>query len=98
MNMQALARQAQQMQKEIVKTKSEINGTVFLGESSLVSVQVNGKKEILKVNFSEEVKDLDDLELLEDMVLLAFNDAFKKVDSETEKKMGKYSNMMNGLM
>jgi DNA-binding YbaB/EbfC family protein len=98
MNMQALAKQAQQMQKEIAKSKGEIDNTVFDGKSSLVSVSVNGKKEILKVNLSEEIKNLEDLEMLEDMILLAINDAFKKVDLETNKKMGKYSNMMSGLM
>ena len=40
----------------------------------------------------------EDLSMLEDMILIALNDAFSKVDKETEEKMGKYSNMMNGLI
>ena len=98
MNMQALMRQAQNMQKDINKIKNEIDNTVFEGKSSLVTVSVNGKKEVLSIKFSEGVKDLiDDLSMLEDMVLLALNDAFKKVDDFTNEKMGKYSNMMPGL-
>lgn len=98
MNMQAIMRQAQNMQKEITKIKDEIDKSVFEGKSSLVTVTVNGKKEVLSIKFSDEVKDLsDDLSMLEDMILLALNDAFSKVDKTTNEKMGKYTNMMPGL-
>lgn len=98
MNMQALMRQAQNMQKELTKAKEEIDKTIFEGKSSLVVVSVNGKKEVLSIKFSDGVKDIvDDLSMLEDMVLLALNDAFSKVDKFTEEKMGKYTNMMPGL-
>ena len=72
----------------------------FSGESSLVKVTVNGKKEVLGVSISKEALEMekDDVSLLEDMVMVALNDAFKKVDKTTEQKMGKYSSMMNGLM
>ena len=100
MNMQALMKQAQAMQRDITNIKNEIDSSVFGGKSSLVSVQVKGTKEIVKVSIDEGAKDLvvDDLSMLEDMVVLALNDAFSKVDKVTEEKMGKYSSMMPGLM
>ena len=100
MNMQALMKQAQAMQKEITGIKGEIDNSIFEGKSSLVSVKVKGTKEIVEVKFLEGAKDLanDDISMLEDMVILALNDAFAKVDKTTEQKMGKYSSMMNGLM
>lgn len=100
MNMQALMKQAQAMQKDINNIKKELDNTVFVGKSSLVQVEVKGSKEICKVMIAPEAKDLvsDDLSMLEDMIVLAINDAFSQVDKRTEEKMGKYSSMMPGLM
>lgn len=100
MNMQALMKQAQAMQKEITGIKGEIDNTIFEGKSSLVSVKVKGTKELVEVKIDETAKELvnDDLSMLEDMIIVALNDAFAQVDKTTEEKMGKYSNMMNGLM
>lgn len=99
MNMQNLMKQAQAMQKEITNIKNEIDNSTFEGSSSLVKVMVNGKKEVLSVKISSDVSDLgDDISMLEDMIILAMNDAFLKVDKTTAEKMGKYSNMMSGLM
>ena len=100
MNMQALMKQAQAMQKEITGIKSEIDNSIFEGKSSLVSVSVKGTKEVVEIKFLEGVKDLvnDDISMLEDMIVIALNDAFSKVDATTEQKMDKYSNMMNGMM
>ena len=99
MNMQALMKQAQAMQKEIALAKEEVNNTNFEGVSSLVTVVVNGNKEILKVTLSPEIKDaIDDLSMIEDMIALAIKDAFEKVDKMTEEKLGKYANMMSGIM
>lgn len=99
MNMQALMKQAQAMQKEITNIKKEIDNSEFEGSSSLVNVVVNGKKEVLSVKISSDAFDLkDDISMLEDMVVLALNNAFEKVDRTTNEKMGKYSNMMSGLM
>ena len=98
MNMQALMKQAQKLQKDMLSTQDEIQKMEFTGNSSLVTVKVNGKKEVLKVSINVDNDfDIGDIELLEEMVQVAINDALKKVDAETEKKMGKYSNMMPGL-
>lgn len=99
MNLQALMKQAQSMQKDMLKIKNEVESTIFEGNSSGVKVSVNGKKEVLSIEISDDVKELiDDLSMLSDMIVVALNDAFKKVDKMMEQKMGKYSNMMPGLM
>ena len=100
MNMQALMKQAQAMQRDINNIKNELDNTVFEGKSSLVTVSVKGSKEIVEVKISSDAKDLiaDDISMLEDMIVLALNDAFIKIDKMTEEKMGKYSSMMPGLM
>ena len=98
MNIQAIMKQAQSMQKDMQKVEEEIENTTFEGESNLVKVKVNGKKEVLSVTIdNKENLDKDDLEILEDMIMVALNNAFKKVDDLREKKMSKYSNMMPGL-
>ena len=98
MNIQALMKQAQNIQKDMQKQEEEIENTEFEGESSLVKVRVNGKKEVLSINITnKENLEKDDLEILEDMIMVALNNAFSKVDDLREKKMSKYSNMMPGL-
>lgn len=98
MNMQAILKQAQSLQKDMLKEQEKINSTIFEGESSLVKVKVNGKKELLEVNIDKsDNMDADDLEALQDMIMLAVNDAMKKVDKMTNEKMGKFANGMPGL-
>lgn len=98
MNIQALMKQAQTMQKDMQKQEEEIEKTEFEGESSLVKVKVNGKKEVLSITIeNKENLEKEDLEILEDMIMVALNNAFKKVDELREKKMSKYTNMMPGL-
>lgn len=98
MNIQAMMKQAQTLQKEMMKAKDEIDATEFTGESSLVKVTVKGTKEVVKVEIDKENSlDADDLEMLEDMILVAINEANKKVDAMTESKMGKFGNSVPGL-
>lgn len=98
MNMQALMKQAQNLQKDMMKTKDEIDKMEFTAESSFVSVKVNGKKEVVKVQIKpDEDFDLSDIEMLEEMIQVAVNEAIKQVDKITEKKMGKYTSAMPGL-
>lgn len=98
MNIQALMKQAQTMQKDMQKQEEEIEKTEFEGESSLVKVKVNGKKEVLSITIqNKDSLEKDDLEILEDMIMVALNNAFQKVDDLREEKMSKYTNMMPGL-
>ena len=93
MNMQAMLRQAQQMQKDMLKSKDEIDKTEFTGESSFVKVTLMGNKTVKQVEIDAENLDKDDVEALEDMLVVAINDAQKKIDAETEKKMGRFGNI-----
>ncbi len=87
MNMQNLMAQAQKMQRDMQKKKEEIDNTLFTGTSELVEVVLNGKKEMVSIKIKEGI-DLEDLEILEDMIVLASKDATSKVDKEIEAKMG----------
>ena len=99
MNMQTLMREAQKMQKNLQKTQEELANTNYEGTSSLVSIIINGNKDIVSVKInSDDSLEKEDLEMLEDMIMVAFNDASKKVDSDKEKKFGKYGNGLAGLM
>lgn len=93
MNMQAMLKQAQALQKDMLKVKEEIDNTEFVGESSLVKVTLKGTKEAVKVEINAEEFDADDLEMLEDMLVVAINDANKKIDKVTESKMSKFGNI-----
>lgn len=98
MNMQNLMAQAQKMQRDITKKKEEIDKMEFSGKSELVEVLVNGKKEVLSVKILvNETLDKDDAEALEDMIKIALNEAFTKVDQETEKQLGSYGGNFGGL-
>ena len=93
MNMQAMLKQAQNMQKDMMKIKGEIDSTEFTGESSLVKVTVLGSKKVVDVKIDAESLEKDDIEMLQDMIMVAINDANKKVDETTEKKMSKFGNI-----
>ena len=90
-NINNLMKQAQAMQKQMEEMQKEVEAAEF--EASVgggaISVRVNGKKEVLGINIKPEVVDPDDVEMLEDLVLSAINEALKKADEETSSKMGK---------
>lgn len=92
-----MMKQAQKLQKDMMKAKEEIDNTVFTGKSSFVTVEVKGTKEVQKVKIDAEQIDKDDIEMIEDMIQVAINDANKQIDEETERKMGKYTKGMPGL-
>lgn len=99
MNIQAMMKQAQKLQQDMLKSKEEIDAKIFPGKYSAVEVEVNGKKELVKVTIDKAFKlEEGDLEMLEDIIVLAVNDALKKVDVETESKMGKYGSGLSGLI
>ena len=98
MNIQSLMREAQKMQKDLQKTQSELSSTTYEGSSSCVKVVLNGNKDIVSVKIDSNDFDSEDIELLEDMIMMAFKDASKKVDSDKEKKLGKYGQGLTGLL
>ena len=96
-NINNLMKQAQKLQKEMAQAQQELEEKEF--EASVgggaVLVKVNGKKEVLSIKIKEEVVDPDDVEMLEDLVLSAVNEALKKAEEETANKMGKLTGGMN---
>ena len=98
MNMQALMKQAQAMQKSMLDAKNKIDATEFEGNSELVNIKMNGKREILSVKIKEDVSlESDDLEILEDMFAIAANDALSKIEKEIADKLGKQTGGLGGL-
>ena len=88
-----MLKQAQALQKDMLKVKEEIDSTEFVGENSFVKVTLKGNREAVKVEIDSESLDKEDIEALEDMIVLAINDANKKIDKMTESKMGKFGNI-----
>lgn len=101
MNMQMIMQQAKKMQAQLLKEQAELEKTEYEGSSSLVNIKMNGKFEVLNVNINLPDGDsieFDDKEMLEDMIMVAVNDAVKKIENDKEKKIGKYSSGLSGLM
>ncbi|PRR80754.1 YbaB/EbfC family nucleoid-associated protein [Clostridium vincentii] len=96
-NMNNLMKQAQMLQKKMEEAQKEADIVEF--EASVgggaVSVRVNGKKEVLAIKIKPEVVDEDDVEMLEDLVLGAVNEALRKAEEETSSKMSKLTGGMN---
>ena len=99
MNMQKLMMEAQKMQKKLQNEQKELENSSYEGNSSLVKVVVNGKKEVksVKINLEDDITQ-DDIEMLEDMIMVAMNDAGKKAEADKEQRLGKYSQGLTGLM
>ena len=97
MNMQAMLKQAQKLQADMMKSQEEIHNMSFTGKASMVSVTINGKGEVIDIKFDVEELDKEDIEILQDSTMLAFNDAKKQLDKITEEKMGAYTKGMPGL-
>lgn len=99
MNMQNLMAQAQKIQKDIQKKQNEINSIVFTTKNEFVEVEMYGSKKIKKIKILKDtLNDADDIETLEDMLQLAFNESVTKIEQEKEKKLGAYANGLNGLL
>ncbi len=99
MNIQALMKQAQAMQKNLMDSKKKIEEMTFEGTSELITVKMNGKREILSVKIKEDTHlEQDDFEILEDMVMIAVNDALKKVEQEINSKLGSQAGALGGLL
>ena len=97
MNMQSMLKQAQKLQKDMLEAQEQINKSIYEGKASSVNVKINGKKEVVEIKLNVESIENDEIELFEDMILAALNDAMKKVDAETEQKLGKFTNGMPGI-
>jgi nucleoid-associated protein EbfC len=96
-NMQNMMKQMQKMQKQMQQAQEELAEKQFEGTAGggMVKVSMSGQKQVTDVQIKEEVVDPDDIEMLQDLVLAAVNDALKKVDDETNQTMGQFTKGMN---
>ena len=98
-NMNNLMKQAQRMQRQMEEAQKELEEkevTATAGGGA-VEVTVSGKHEITKIKLSEEVVDPDDIEMLEDLIMAAANEAFRKLEEESQSSMAKITGGMGGL-
>ena len=95
-NMQAMMRQAQKMQQDAMKAKEELDNTVFEGSASggMVKVEINGAFEMQSVKINPAVVDADDVEMLEDLIVAAYNDAKAKADDMKASKLGAFGGLV----
>ena len=89
-NMNNLMKQAQRMQRQMEESKKALEAKEFTATSGggAVEVVISGKKEIKTLTISPDAVDPDDVEKLQDMIIVAINEAMKQVDAESEKLFG----------
>lgn len=97
-NMNNLMKQAQKMQKQMEESQRELEEKEFTASAGggAVEVKVNGKREVLQVKLQEEAVDPDDVEMLEDLIMVAVNDALRQVDESTANAMSRFTGGLGG--
>ena len=98
-NMNNLMKQAQRMQRQMEEKSKEMGEKEWEATAGggAVTVKVSGKKEILSVKLDEEVVDPDDIEMLEDLIVAATNEALRKVEDENAAMMQQLTGGLGGL-
>jgi DNA-binding YbaB/EbfC family protein len=98
-NMNNLMKQAQKMQKQMEETQAELETKEYEASAGggVVKVKINGQKEITEMKISEEVVDPDDIEMLEDLIMAAVNEAIRMQDEDQNSQMAKITGGMGGM-
>lgn len=98
-NMNNLMKQAQKMQKQMEENQKALEEKEFTAASGggAVEVTISGKKEVTRVKLAEEVVDPDDIEMLEDLIMAATNEALRQVEAESAALMSKMTGGLGGL-
>lgn len=98
-NMNNLMKQAQRMQKQMEEKTKEIELKEWEASAGggAVTVKVSGKKEVTSVVLSKEVVDPDDIEMLQDLIIAATNEALRKMEEESQATMGQITGGLGGL-
>ncbi|MBP3376705.1 MAG: YbaB/EbfC family nucleoid-associated protein [Clostridia bacterium] len=96
-NMQAMLRQAQKMQEDMAALQEDLDAREYeiKAGGGVVSVKINGKKEILAIDIQPEIVDPDDIETLSDILVAAVNEAIKRVETTNSEEMDKITKGMN---
>ena len=97
-NMNNLMKQAQRMQRQMEEGQKELEVKEFTATAGggAVEVKVNGKKEIVSVKLTEEVVDPDDIEMLQDLIVAATNEALRQAEEAASALMGKMTGGLGG--
>jgi DNA-binding YbaB/EbfC family protein len=92
-----MLKQIRKMQDDIKKVQAEINASTFYGQAggSVIKVAVKGTKKVESIEIKKEELDMNDIEMLQDLIVAALNDAFNKVDKELEETLGSITQGMN---
>lgn len=92
-----MLKQIKKAQEDIKRIQTEINASTFYGQAggSVVKVAVKGTKKVESIDIKRDEIDLFDVEMLEDLIVAALNDAFNKVDKEYEETLGAVTKGMN---
>ena len=98
-NMNNLMKQAQRMQRQMEEQQKELETKEFTATAGggAVEVTVTGKREVTKVKLAEEVVDPDDIEMLEDLIMAAVNEALRQVDEANTSAMSKLTGGLGGM-
>lgn len=98
-NMQQLMRQAQKMQQMMVQKQEELDAREYEGTAGggAVACKVSGKRQLLSLTIQPDAVDPDDVEMLQDMIVAAVNDALKKGEETREAEMNKIGGGMGGM-
>ena len=98
-NMQQLMRQAQKLQEQMAKTQEELDTHEYSAQAGggMVTVVVTGKRELKSIDIKPECVDPEDVEMLQDMILAAVNEALRNGEQAREAEMGKLSPGMGGM-
>ena len=96
-NMNNLMKQAQKMQRQMEESQKELEEKAFTASAGggVVEVTISGKREVTKVKIDPDAVDPDDVEMLQDLVLAAVNEALTKAHEAANREMGKYTGGMN---
>ena len=97
MNQAAMMKQAQKMQQEMLRMQQEQEAKTFTAQSGggMVSATVNGKHELVELKVNPEAVDPDDVEMLQDMIIAAVNQAMRTADAEASNSMSKLTGGLN---
>ena len=99
MNQAAMMKQAQKMQQELLRMQQEQESKTFTAKAGggMVAATVNGKHELVNLEINPEAVDPDDVDMLQDMIIAAVNEAMRTADAEAANNMSKLTGGLGGL-
>ena len=97
MNQAAMMKQAQKMQQEMLRMQEEMENKTYTATAGggMVTAEVNGKHQVIGLTINPEAVDPDDVEMLQDMVIAAVNEAFRAADTDAQNNMSRLTGGLN---